>query len=150
MQIKTKKNKELGITQSKLKFAEINNKKSIFDYRYKESVNSYSEYNSLVDIYNNLDNFELNKSKILQRLNILKTIFKFETSITRIAPVILIDTLYLKNIRKLEKIFIFMHKIINFKNNRAKKFLLFPLHFMIKDKVFSLFLKTLKANYNKV
>ena len=147
--IRQKKNKNFGIVQSKLKFDEINKKKTFFDYRYKEAVNSYCEYNGLIDIKENFVNFELNKAIILYRSKLLKKIVNFRREDSRIGPVALIDTNLIKNIKNLEKIFMFRHKLINLKKNYSKKFLLFPLHFMIKNKRFNFYLNILKKNLKK-
>ena len=132
-----KKNKKLGFLQSKMKFDEINNKLGMFEYRYKEPINSYNEPNSLKDIYQKLKNYDLNKNIILSRINFLKKTIKFKAETSKkVGPMVLIKINKKKKEKKLSRLFIFKHKLINIKNNFSKKYLLFPVHFKIGDKLF--------------
>ena len=140
-----KRNKKFGMLQAKMKFDEVNSK-SLFDYRYKEAVNTYTEYNSLIDIENKLSNYEINKKIILERLKNLKKIVSFDTEKSRIGPVVLIDIKKIKNTKSLEKVFMFRHKVINYKTNYSKKYLLFPIHFMVKKDIFNFYLKILRKH----
>lgn len=140
-----KKNKKLSILQSKLKFSELN-KKSIFDYRYNEPINSYLEKNALVDILKKLKNYEINKNLIIKRIKILQNCIKFEIDNDRVGPVIAIELSKLKNQNKLKKYFLIRHKLKNYKKNHSKKYLLFPLHFKISEQKFNNYLKILKKN----
>ena len=142
-------NKKFGILQSKLKFDEINKSKEIYDYRYKEATNSYSDYNSLKDIEKNLHNYDKNKKIISYRIKILKKIVDFKLDKSRIGPVILIDEKSFINLKNLNQVFLFRHKIISYKSNFSKKFLIFPVHFKISEKKFSYYLKILKLNLKK-
>lgn len=140
-----KKNKEFGILQSKLKFL-YNSKKTKYDFRYNEAQNSYTEINSLIDIFNKLKNYELNKSLAIKRSQILKKIVKFEKDLDRIGPAIAIDKNKFKKKNTLDKYFIFRHKLFNYKNNYSKKFLIFPIHFKIHNKRFNSLIKKLREN----
>ena len=140
-----KKNKKLGVLQSKLKFSELN-QKSIIDYRYKEPINSYLEKNTLVDILKKLKNYEINKNLIIKRIKILKNCINFKIDNDRVGPVIAIELKKLKNQNKLRKYFLIRHKLKNYKKNYSKKYLLFPLHFKISEKKFNYYLKILKKN----
>lgn len=141
-----KRNKKFGMLQAKMKFDEVNNYKNLFDYRYKEAVNTYTEYNSLIDIENKLSNYDINKKIILERLKNLKKIVSFDTEKNRIGPVALIDIKKIKNTKSLEKVFMFRHKVINYNTNYSKKYLLFPIHFMVKKDIFNFYLKILRKH----
>ena len=62
----------------------------------------------------------------------------------RIGPVVLFSFKKNKRLKKLNRIFMFRHKIIDYKKNLAKNFLIFPLHFKISEKRFNFYLKKLK------
>ena len=144
-----KQNKNLGRTQSYLKFNEIRNKTK-FDYRYNEVVNSYFDYNGVIDIKKKLDFYKKNKNIITQRCNILERYFHFKMNKNRIGPVVLFSLKKNKKLKELNKIFMFRHKIIDFKKNLAKNFLIFPLHYKISEKRFSFYLKKLKPLAKKI
>ena len=151
-----KQNKDLGRTQSYLKFNEIH-KKTKFDYRYNEVVNSYFDYNGVIDIKKKLDFYKKNKNIITKRCAILEKYFNFKMSENRIGPVALFDLKKNKKIVELNKVFMFRHRIVDFRKNLAKNFLIFPLHYKISEKRFSFYLKKLiqfskdikNFNYNK-
>jgi putative PLP-dependent aminotransferase (TIGR04422 family) len=135
-----KKNKNLGLSQSYLKFSEIN-KKADYDYRYNEVINSYFEYNGVLDIKKKLNFYYKNKNIIIKRLNIIKKYFSYKIDENRVGPVILFDLKKNKHLQKLKKIFMFRHRLINYKKNLAKNFLIFPLHYKISEKKFYFYLK---------
>lgn len=131
-----KKNKKLGITQSYLKFRETK-KNYDYDFRYKEVTNSYLEYNAAKNIVKNLDNYEINTNIIKKRLNIIGENFKVQKDLKRYGPVILFELKNNRSKNKLKKLFMFRHKVINYKKNLSKQYLLFPVHFKITDKMFN-------------
>jgi len=136
------KNKKLGITQSYLKFRETK-KNYDYDYRYKEVANSFLEYNAANNIIKNLKNYEINKNTINKRLRLIRKHFKIKSKYKRYGPVLLIEIKNDKSKCKLKKLFMFRHKITNYKKNISKQYLLFPLHFKITDKIFNDNLKSI-------
>lgn len=135
-----KKNKNLGLTQSYLKFNEVNNKVD-YDYRYNEVINSYFEYNGVLDIKKKLDFYNKNKNIIVKRFNILGKYFNYKISKNRVGPVALFYFKKKNYLQKLNRIFMFRHRIIDYKKNLAKNFLIFPLHYKINEKKFYFYLK---------
>jgi len=68
---------------------------------------------------------------------LIRNHFKIRSIYKRYGPVLLFEIKNNKNKAELKKLFMFRHKITNFKKNISKQYLLFPLHFKITDKIFN-------------
>ncbi len=143
-------NKDLGVYQAKEKFKDFNRPEKHYNtWLYHESWNTYLEKNSLVNIEKCLDNYDLNKNKIIRRLNIINKVFKIHKKIIyRVGPVLAIPVKKFKNTKKLSKKLLIRHdsKFID-KKIKFEKYLLIPLHFKINEKDFRSYFKLIKQNY---
>ena len=100
-------NKDLGQYQSKRKFEEYNKKKTFNTWLYHESMNTYLDYNALLDIKENLKNFEINKKIIFKRITNFKNNFnKIAYFSKRLGPVIPIKYEKIKNHYLMKKHFL--------------------------------------------
>ena len=140
------KNKELGQYQSRRKFEEVTKIKTFHTWLYHESINTFLEYNALINIKKNIKNLQINKDIILERQkhfreNFNKVSFKFD----RLGPVIPIKYELIKNHDLISKHFLLRqihsskYKIDNF-----KKVYLLPIHFKITSRKFKFYLTILK------
>ena len=140
------KNIELGKYQSRLKFEEINKKKSFNTWLYHESTNTFLEYNALLNLKRSLKNFQINKNIILDRQKyFIKNFNRIILKSERLGPVILIKYDCIKNHKYMNKIF--MIRNIHASKNKIesfKKVYLLPLHFKITDKKFKFYIAELK------
>ena len=145
------KNKKLGIYQSQMKFDDINKKRSFNTWLFYESINTYTEYNSLLDIKKNLKNFFLNKKLIIFRRSYVKKNFKnINYNQNRLGPIIPIKVKYIKNNNLMEKYF--LKRNIHKNKYEIKKFeevYLLPVHFRISEKKFKFFVNILNKSINK-
>ena len=134
-----KKNINLGRIQSKYKNLEARNQKKVFhSWYYNESTNTYVDINSLIDIKKNLKNFETNKNTILKRLTLVKKKNKgYRLNKKKIGPVVLLPKKSFKQRKckiKLPEYHVNYSKFLS--KEKYEKSYLFPIHFMIKDKMF--------------
>ena len=140
-------NKSLGQYQSKLKFDEVNKKKSFHNWTYHESTNTFLEYNSLLNIKDNLKNFEKNKKIISERQKYFKKNINKRFKFERLGPIIPIDYRLIKNHNLMNKHFLVrrIHKERN-KIDMFKEIYLLPVHFKITDKKFQFYIDIIKKS----
>ena len=143
-----KKNFNLGIYQSNQKFLDIKKRKDFNTWLYHETWNTYLDTNALQNIKNNLSNFELNKTIILERLKRINELYKNSYySEGRIGPIFPIKFALIKKSKKIENFFLIRHHARNLSNNQKfEKFLLIPLHFKISNAKFNFYLNLIKTN----
>tara|TARA_B100000787_G_scaffold93749_1_gene69217 strand:+ start:175 stop:1146 length:972 start_codon:yes stop_codon:yes gene_type:complete len=140
------KNKELGQYQSRRKFEEINKKKTFHSYFHHESINTFLEYNALLNIEKCLKNFQINKNVISERQEYFKKKFnKLTFKFDRLGPVILIKYNLINNHKLMNEHFLLrrIHKN-KYKIDTFKKVYLLPVHFKITQKKFKSYLEILK------
>jgi putative PLP-dependent aminotransferase (TIGR04422 family) len=140
------KNRELGKYQSRLKFADINKKKTFHSWLYHESTNTFLEYNALLNIEKCLKNFQINKKIISERKEYLEENFdKAGLKFKRLGPVIPIKYKIIKNHELMSKYFLLrrIHKD-KYKIHTFEKVYLLPIHFKITHKKFKFYLGILK------
>lgn len=141
-------NLDLGKYQSKRKFEEIQKKKTFHTWLYHESDNTFMEYNSLININNNLKNYQKNKIIIHDRQQFIYSNFKnlFLKS-DRLGPVLPINYNSVKNHQLMGKHFLIRQIHINkYKVNSFKKVYLLPMHFKISEKKFEFFINILRKS----
>lgn len=140
------KNKELGQYQSRRKFEEINKKKTFHSYFNHESINTFLEYNALLNISKCLKNFEINRNLISERQKYFKKKFNELTfKFNQLGPVIPIKYNLIKNHKLMNEHFLLRHIHKNkYKIDSFKKVYLVPVHFKITHKKFMFYLSILK------
>ena len=108
-------------------------------------MNTFLEYNSLLDIQKNIKNFNTNKNMLLKRRMIFRDNFQnigLETD--RLGPIIPIKYNMIKNYDLMNKFFLLRQIHENeFKIDSLKKVYLLPIHFKITSKKFNFYLETL-------
>ena len=142
------KNKDLGKYQSRRKFEQINKKKTFHTWLYHESMNTFLEYNALLDIKNNLKYFEINKKILLKRtINLKNNFYKIAYFSKRLGPVIPIKYKLIKNHKLMNKYFLLrnIHKNKNQIENFEKVYIL-PIHFKISERRYQLYIEVLKKS----
>ncbi len=146
-----KKNKNLGIYQSKEKFKDTSIKRNFSTWLYHESWNTYMDSASLDNIISCLQNFKKNKEIILKRNKLISKNFKLGNLNTdRIGPVTIIPFNKVKNFKKLEKYLLIKH--INkdkYSLNSFKKVFILPIHFKVTDKKFLVYMNILNKCLKK-
>tara|TARA_B100001057_G_scaffold220311_1_gene220731 strand:- start:9897 stop:10871 length:975 start_codon:yes stop_codon:yes gene_type:complete len=139
-------NKDLGQYQSKRKFEEYNKKRTFNTWLYHESMNTFIDYNALLDIKKNLKNFEINKKILLKRKTDFKNNFnKIAYFSKRLGPVIPIKYETIKNHDLMKKHFLIrnIHKSkIDFE--KFIKVYLLPVHFKISQEKYNFYIEILK------
>jgi putative PLP-dependent aminotransferase (TIGR04422 family) len=142
-----KKNLVLSKKQSERKFISSFKDNNNFDWRFYESLNTSVDFNSVENVFNCLENFNLNLNTILRRQHLIKKKFKDITlDPQRVGPCLIFDKKkYKKFSRFLEsKNFDFTKKILN---EKYKECLIFPIHFGIPENLFQTkFLELLNAH----
>ena len=140
------KNKELGQYQSRRKFEDVNKKKTFHTWLYHESVNTFLEYNALLDIKKNLKNFEINKKIISKRTTAFKSNFKKIAYFSkRLGPVIPIKYKLIKNHDLMKKYFL-VRNIHESKKQieKFKKVYLLPVHYKISKKKYEFYIDIMR------
>ncbi len=139
------KNKDLGKYQSRRKFEQVSKKKTFHSWLYHESKNTFLEYNALLDIKNNLRNFEINKKILLKRTKSFKSNFcKIAYFSKRLGPIIPIKYKLIKNHKLMNEYFLLrnIHKNKN-QIESFKKVYIFPIHFKISERKYRFYLEIL-------
>ena len=139
-------NKKLGEYQSRLKFDDVNKKKSFNTWLYHETTNTYLEYNALLNISKCLKNFQINKSVISERQKYFKKKYsELAFKIDQLGPIIPIKYNLIKNHKLMNEHFLLrsIHKN-KYKIDTFKKVYLLPVHFKITLKKFKFYLAILK------
>jgi putative PLP-dependent aminotransferase (TIGR04422 family) len=139
-------NKNLGQYQSKRKFEQYNKKKTFDTWLYHESMNTYLDYNTLLDIKKNLKNFEINKKIILKRVLSFRNNFKNISFLSkRLGPVIPIKYKLIKNYNLMNKYFLLrnIHKSKK-QIEKFEKVYLLPVHYKISNIKYNFYIDILK------
>ena len=105
------------------------------------------DINALIDIRKNLKNFEINKNIILKRLILIKKRIKgYQLNKRKTGTVVLLSKKRFKQIKckiKLPEYHVNYSKFL-YKEKYEKSYL-FPIHFMIKDKMFTKIFNSIKT-----
>jgi putative PLP-dependent aminotransferase (TIGR04422 family) len=121
---------ELSRQQSYKKFICILKEKKNFEWHYKESQNYSVDENTILNVYDNLKNFDLNKKLINERKNKYFNIKKISLDKYRIGPCLII------NYKKKNDHLLEVRRLNNSNSRNIEKFSKFnvlPLHFTITD-----------------
>lgn len=138
-----KKNKFLGILQSRKKVNSFKKQKNDNSWLFDEFNNTYLDQKSLNNIIFNLKNFEINKKILINRRKIIEKTFNLKPNYTsKIGPVYIFPKKNFSTKRKLPIYHIHSKKFIEIQ--KFKKSILLPIHFSIKEDEFKRGLLSLK------
>lgn len=138
-----KKNKVLGILQSKKKINYFRNLKKKVSWLLDEFNNTYLDQKDLNNIIFNLKNFEINKNIIINRRKIIEKTFNLKPShVSKIGPVFIFSKKYFKTKKKLPIYHIHSDEFIE--NQNFEKCIILPIHYSIGNKEFTNSLESLK------
>ena len=149
--IEQNQNKEMGIYQTKKKIDDFNKVKSFDTFHYHESTNTYSDYNLVKNIDQNLKNFNINKSILIKRKMIINKIISIKkTQDYRLGPIAAIHKNKIKNHIIMKKYFLERHINKNQKSHSEfEKIYIVPLHFGISDQEFDFYCNIIERAIKK-
>ena len=149
--IEQNQNKEMGIYQTKKKIDDFNKIKSFDTFHYHESTNTYSDYNLVKNIDQNLKNFNINKNILIKRKMIINKIIDIKkTQDYRLGPIAAIQRNKIKNHIIMKKYFLERHINKNQKSHsKFEKIYIVPLHFGISDQEFNFYCNIIKRAIKK-
>ena len=138
-----KKNKALGILQSKKKINYCKNLNKNNSWLLDEFNNTYLDQKGLNNIIFNLKNFEINKKIIINRRKIIEETFNLKPNhVSKIGPVFIFSKKNFKSKKKLPIYHIHSDKFIE--NQNFEKCIILPIHSSVSNKEFNSSLKSLK------
>jgi len=137
-----KRNVKLGVSQSKKKIMLTKKKLDNFDnWYFNEAWNTFVDKNLVINILDNIDNFDENIKVIIKRIKFLQNIFNIKIDKKRLGPVIVLPYKEKIKNKNLIKYFNFKKKVFN---EKYSKCFILPLHFKVSDKKFLELIKIYK------